>query len=67
MYLLLLLRTGPHLKKIHGMGIIAIFTKPNSEIAQWKPRLWTICTVNRGNEEDIMKRMNVVAANTEAP
>jgi hypothetical protein len=43
MYLLLLLRTGPHLKKIHGMGIIAIFTMPNREIAQWKPRLWTIC------------------------
>jgi len=63
----LLLNTGPHLKNTHGMGIIAIVMNPRSDVAHAKPRVWTICGVKSGNDDDIEKRKKVVAARTDAP
>jgi hypothetical protein len=63
----LLLNTGPHLKNTHGMGIIAAVINPSKEVAHANPRLWTICGVKRGNDDEIEKRKKVVAARTDAP
>ncbi len=40
---------------------------PSKEIAHENPSFRTICAVSKGKDEDMMKRMNVVAAITEAP
>jgi hypothetical protein len=55
------------LKKTQGIGINAIATNPSNDTAQENPRLFTICAVKRGNDDDIVNRMKVVAARTEAP
>jgi hypothetical protein len=63
----LLLNTGPHLKNTHGMGIIAAVINPSKDVAHANPRLWTICDVKRGNDDEIENRKKVVAARTDAP
>lgn len=63
----MLLNTGPHLKNTHGIGIIAAVINPSKDVAHANPRLWTICCVKRGNDDEIEKRKKVVAARTEAP
>ena len=63
----MLLNTGPHWKNTHGIGIIAVVINPSNDVAHANPRLWTICGVKRGNEDDIEKRKKVVAARTDAP
>jgi len=65
-YRLLLLNTGPHLKNTHGMGIMAAVINPSKDVAHRNPRLWTICGVKRGNDDEIAKRKKVVAARTDA-
>jgi hypothetical protein len=55
------------LKNTQGTGIIPTVMKAIKDIAHAKPNLWTICTVKSGKADDTMKRMKVLAANTEAP
>jgi len=63
----LLLKTGPHLKKTQGIGIIATVINPNNEVAQANPSRETIFAVNRGKADDTVKRMKLVAARADAP
>jgi len=48
------------------MGIMAAVINPSKDVAHRNPRLWTICGVKRGNDDEIAKRKKVVAARTDA-
>lgn len=66
-YTVLLLNQGPHFQKTQGTSIIAIVRNPKTLTAQIEPRVSTICAVKRRKAQEIMHRMDVVAAGTEAP
>jgi hypothetical protein len=63
----LLLSFGPHLKKTQGTGIIAIVMKPRMVTAQEKFSLVIIWAVKSGKHEEMVKRIKVDEARTEAP
>ena len=49
------------------MGIIAVVINASNDVAHANPRLWTICDVKRGNDDESENRKKVVAARTDAP
>jgi hypothetical protein len=66
-YLVPFLNLGPHFQNAHGIGIKATAMKPNTLVAHAKPSRSIICAVKRGKLDEMVKRMKVVAARTEAP
>jgi hypothetical protein len=54
------------LKNTQVIGIIAKVVNPSKDVAHANPRLWTICAVKRGDDDEIVKRRNVVAAKANA-
>jgi hypothetical protein len=66
-YLVPFLNLGPHFQNAHGIGIKATAMKPNTLVAHAKPSRSIICPVKRGKLDEMVKRMKVVAARTEAP
>lgn len=45
---------------------MATLMNPSNEVAHANPRLRTICTVKRGNDDEIVKRKKVMAATADA-
>lgn len=45
---------------------MAAVINPSKDVAHGNPRLWTICGVKSGNDDEIAKRKKVVAARTDA-